>query len=236
MNRSSRTLLVSGASRGIGLAICRRLMEEGHRVVGLARRFEGISDNPLFTPVRIDLADLDGLPARLHQIRNAHADIDGIVCNAGKGVFGSLEEFSSDRIRGLIDLNLTSQLLLVHAFLPAMKTRKSGDVIFMGSEAALSGGQKGVVYSATKFALRGAAQSLREECASSGVRVGIINPGMVDTGFFSELNFRPGPLPDNHLVADDVASAVLLMLNARRGSAVDEINLSPQKRVIDFKR
>ena len=105
-----------------------------------------------------------------------------------------------------------------------------------GSESALSGGQKGVVYSATKFALRGAAQALREECSSSGVRIGIINPGMVDTDFFSDLNFRPGSRSDNHLIADDVARAVLLMLHARQGAAIDEINLSPQKHVIEFRK
>lgn len=236
MNRHTRTILVTGASRGIGRAICERLLGEGQQVVGLARQFDGVTDDPRFTPVSIDLSDLDGLPDRLRAVAKRHGGIDGIVCNAGRGVFGSLEEFSPRQIRELIDLNLTSQLLLIREFLPVFKRRKRGDIVLMGSEAALAGGKKGVVYSATKFALRGAAQALREECAASGVRVGVINPGMVATDFFSALNFRPGPQPDNHLLPDDVARAVLLMLNARRGAAIDEINLSPQKQVIEFKK
>ena len=104
----------------------------------------------------------------------------------------------------------------------------------MGSEAAVSGGKKGAVYSATKFAVRGLAQSLREECAGSGVRVGIVNPGMVNTGFFDRLNFRPGNAPGDHLTPEDVADAVWLMLSARAGAVIDEINLSPQKKVIQF--
>ena len=236
MNRTTRTILVTGASRGIGRAVCGHVLAAGWRVVGLARQFDEFPDNPAFTPVNIDLSDLDGLPGRLRVIAKTHGDIDGVVCNAGKGVFGSLEEFSPRQIRDLIDLNLTSQLLLIREFLPVLKRRKRGDIVLMGSEAALAGGKRGAVYSATKFALRGTAQALREECAASGVRVGVINPGMVFTDFFSTLNFQPGPHPDNHLLADDVARAVLLMLSARQGAAIDEINLSPQKHVIDFKK
>ena len=107
-------------------------------------------------------------------------------------------------------------------------------VLFVGSEAAIKGGRNGAVYSATKFALRGLAQALQEECSASGVRVGIINPGMVNTGFFDELDFRPGDEADQHLVPDDVVEAVLLMLDARQGAVIREINLQPQKRVIRF--
>jgi NADP-dependent 3-hydroxy acid dehydrogenase YdfG len=104
----------------------------------------------------------------------------------------------------------------------------------MGSEAALQGGQKGALYCAAKFGLRGLAQSLREEAAGKGVRVGIINPGMVQSDFFQELDFRPGPEPHQHLLPEDVAAAAMLMLNARPGTAIDEINLSPRSKVIDF--
>ncbi|MCK5307276.1 MAG: SDR family oxidoreductase, partial [Zetaproteobacteria bacterium] len=118
------------------------------------------------------------------------------------------------------------------ALLPGMKQRKSGTLIFMGSETALDGAKRGTVYSASKFGLRGLAQSLRLECATSGVRVGIINPGMVKTEFFDQLDFQPGVDPDNYILPEDVAEAVLLVLEARYGTVFDEINLSPQKKVI----
>lgn len=229
-----RTILVTGASRGIGKAICARLLSESCRVIGISRNPVSM-DSANFTPVSIDLSEIGQLPEQIKQLRKKHPEIDGIICNAGAGRFGSLEEFSPQQIQHMLDLNITSQLLLIREFLPQLKSKGSGDIVMMGSEAALSGGRKGVVYCASKFAMRGAAQALRDECANSGVRVGIINPGMVDTDFFSETWFNPGTESDMHLVAEDVANAAWLMLSARAGAAIDEINLSPQKKVIEFR-
>jgi 3-hydroxy acid dehydrogenase / malonic semialdehyde reductase len=237
MTADSRTILITGASRGIGRAISRKLLEESYQVMGVARDFdEEMTRATGFTPVRMDLSELDRLPGRFSDLRRQHPSIDALICNAGYGRFGSLEEFSPAQIQQMIDLNLTSKILLIREFLPALKARGGGDVILMGSESALSGGRRGAVYSATKFALRGLAQSLREECSGSGVRVGIINPGMVDTDFFAGLSFRPGQDTDAHLTPEDVAQAAWLMLSARPGAAIDEINLSPQKKVIEFRK
>jgi len=230
-------IIVSGASSGIGRAISTRLLEQGYRVTGLARDFSKFPcDDSRFTPVCMDLADLDELPAKLDALIKKDAAIDGLICCAGSGRFGSLEEFSPAQIRKLLDLNLTSQLYLVRALLPGMKQRGTGNIIFMGSEAALAGGKRGAVYSAAKFGLRGLAQALRQECAASGLRVSIINPGMVQTAFFNELDFRPGEAADNYILPEDVASAVQLILEAREGTVFDEINLSPQKKVIRFSK
>jgi len=232
-----RTFLVTGAGRGIGRAICERLLSEGCRVIGIGRQIlQQACEHEQFHAWPLDLGDIPLLPDALQQLGREHQRIDGIICNAGLGRFGALEQFSADQVQELIDINLTSQVLLAREFLPPMKQRGYGDLVFMGSEAALSGGRNGAVYCATKFALRGLAQSLREECAGSGVRVGIINPGMVLSGFFDQLDFRPGEEDDQHLTPGDVAQALWLMLSVRRGAVIDEINLSPQKRVIRFDR
>lgn len=233
---TTRTVLVTGASSGIGRAICQCLLDQGHAVIGVARDF---SKAPLQSPSGceevIDFSDLGALPARLQALAKAYPAIDGVVCCAGRGQFGSLEEFAYADIQALMDLNFTSQAFVARAFVPLLKRRGQGDLIFIGSEAALSGGRKGAVYSASKFALRGLAQALREECGRGGVRVCVINPGMVRTEFFDHLHFAPGDRPENYLLPEDVAETVALVLGSRAQTVFDEINLSPMKRVVQFR-
>jgi short-subunit dehydrogenase len=227
------TVLVTGTSSGIGLAITTSLLERGYRVIGVARDFSKIHiDSNRFRAVSIDLSGLDELPQQLQALTNDEQRIDGVICCAGSGRFGSLEEFSYDQIRALLNLNLTSQIYLVRALLPDMKKRATGDIVFIGSESARCGGKRGAVYSAAKFGLRGLAQSLRHECAASGVRVSIVNPGMVKTAFFDELDFKHGDEKENFILPEDVARAVITIIEARTGTVFDEINLSPQKKVV----
>jgi short-subunit dehydrogenase len=226
-------IVVTGASSGIGRSTTKLLLERGYQVIGLARDFSGLSVNQsLFRPVEIDLSQLNSLPARLESITAGMEGISGVVCCAGGGRFGSLEEFSYAQIRSMIELNLTSQIYLVRALLPDMKRQGRGKIIFLGSEAALAGGKRGAVYSAAKFGLRGLAQSLRQECATSGIHVTIINPGMVRTEFFETLDFQPGEEDTNYILPEDIAAAVLNILETRNGTVIDEINMSPLKKVI----
>ena len=230
-----RTIVVTGASKGIGRAICDKLLEQGHTVIGLARNFSGLGEtSSRFHAHVIDLTDLAALPQRLAELVKAYPRTDALVLNAGRGRFGSLEEFSYAQIDALMALNFTAQAYVVRALLPGLKRRGAGDLVFIGSEAALWGGRRGAVYSASKAALRGFAQALREECARSGVRVCVINPGMVRSEFFEELNFAPGDDPANAILPDEVAQAVAHILAYRQGVVFDEINLSPLKKVLRF--
>ena len=230
-----RKLVVTGASRGIGATISQHLLEKGATVIGIARDFQDCTiaiDSARFRPVPLDLGQISVLPDIFSQLTKSYAEVTGLVCCAGRGRFGSLEEFAYREIHELVDLNLTSQMYIVRAFMPVIKTNGGGDVVLMGSEAALSGGRYGAVYSATKFAVRGFAQALRHECAAANVRITILNPGMVRTEFFDSLKFKPGSDPDNYIEPEDVARAVSGALLAPRGTVVDEINLSPLKRVV----
>ena len=232
----SRTALVTGASSGIGAAICESLLARGDRVIGIARDFGKFPsvDHDRFTAFPLDLAGIDALANQLQDLTAAHAAVDTLICNAGRGRFGHLEQFSYVQIRELIELNFTAHAYLVRAYLPLMKRAERGDVVFMGSEAALKGSRQGAVYCASKFAIRGFAQALREECSSAGIRITTINPGMVRTPFFDELDFAPGEEADNYVLPEDVARLVCAVLDTRRGAVVDEIDISPQKRVVRF--
>lgn len=212
-----------------------RLLAEGHNVIGLARDFSKSTISDInFTPVVLDLSEIASLAESILKILKEFQPIDAVVCCAGKGQFGGLEEFSFEQIRSLIDLNFLSHAYVTKAIIPMMKKAGRGDIVFIGSEAALSGAKKGAVYCASKFAIRGFAQALREECARSNVRVTTINPGMVRTPFFNDLMFSPGDDESNFIEADDVATAISMVLSVRDGTVFDEINLSPLKKVIQF--
>lgn len=230
-------IIVTGSSSGIGRAIAEQLLDDGFQVVGIARNRDA---QPIvhqrFINHSMDLSDIDSLPARLNQLVRDHPDVSGIVFCAGRGEFGSLEEFSYSQIRSLMDLNFTSQAYLARAYLPLLKKRRAGHLIFMGSESALKGGRKGAIYCASKFALRGLAQALRDECSKSHVRVSLINPGMVRGAFFDALDFEPGSDAENYLEPQDIALTVAYILQTRAVISVDEINLSPLKHVVQSKK
>jgi NADP-dependent 3-hydroxy acid dehydrogenase YdfG len=237
MRTIKRTVLVTGASSGIGRAVARNLLQQGHTVIGVSRdsgKFTRQMAN--FSSVQMDLSRLNDIPQKIRQIQQTFPEIDAAVFSAGLGRFGSVEEFSFPQIEALMTINFTSQVFLTKALLPSLKHKANSDLIFIGSEAALKGARKGAVYCASKFALRGFTQALREECGNSNVRVCLINPGMVKTPFFEHLSFEPGDHESNAISPEDVAAAVSYVLGSRAQIVVDEINLSPLNRVVKFKK
>lgn len=227
--------LISGTSRGIGRSIATKLLDNDWSVVGLSRSESDI-ECPNYTHIQIDLGNLKNLSNQLKDLEKTHPDCDAIICNAGMGAFGHLEELSFDKIEEVIHLNFLSHVYLIKIFLPGLKRKKSGNIIGIGSEAALEGKRKGSIYCASKFALRGFMQALREECASDGIGVTLINPGMVNTPFFDPLNFSHGEQQDEFISPEDIAASVFLVTEMRPGTVVDEINLSPQKHKVLFKK
>ena len=229
-----RTALVTGASSGIGLACAERLLADGYHVVGASRR----GDVPQlagdgFTPLALDLAELDAIEPAL---RSALEDrpVDCLVHAAGAGLFGSIEQFSVAQIDASLRLNLGSALILGRTLVPRMRRAGRGQLIFIGSEAALEAGRKGALYGAAKHGLRGFCRALREDCAAAGIRVSLINPGMVRSAFFDALDFAPGPAAENAIEVGDVAALVAQILASSEAIVIDEITLSPRIKSIDF--
>jgi NADP-dependent 3-hydroxy acid dehydrogenase YdfG len=236
MHTLKRTVLVTGASSGIGRAVAQHLLQQGHTVIGVSRdcrKFTRTMDN--FSSMQMDLSRLNDIPQQIRQLQQRCPEIDAVVFSAGMGRFGSVEEFSYPQIEALMTINFTSQVFLTKALLPTLKRKAYSDLIYIGSEAALKGSRKGALYCASKFALRGFTQALREECANSNVRVCLINPGMVKTAFFDQLAFEPGDNESNAILPEDVAEAVAYVLGSRALMVIDEINLSPLNKVVKFK-
>ena len=237
MQSVNRTILITGASSGIGRACARNLLAQGHEVIGTSRDCQKFSHaHPRFSSFQIDFSDLNLLPDNIKQLAKQHPAINCVIFCAGKGQFSSLEEFSFAQIQDIMNLNFISQSFLAKGLLPSLKRQALADLIFIGSEAALEGSRKGSIYCASKFALRGFSQALRDECSKSSVRVSLINPGMVNTEFFNTLSFSPGEQASQHLLADDIAQTVSYIMNARKGIIIDEITLNPANKVINFNK
>ena len=231
-----RIAVVTGSSSGIGRATATRFLEAGFTVIGLARHHDkNAMRHDHYHPRVVDLSNIEKLDKIAVDISKDYPKISVLVCNAGFGDFRHLENFSYMQIQEFLNVNLISHIVLCRHMVSSMKKLGRGDIVIVGSEAALIGKRKATLYSSAKFGMRGFAQSLRDEVGSSGLRVCIINPGMVRSSFFDNLNFKPGNSPENAIEPDDIAKAIVETIAARKGTVIDEINLSPASKVIDFK-
>ena len=231
-----KCVLVTGSSSGIGYEITSKLLDLGAKVIGIARNHDRSKlENKNYTTYKCDVSAHQKLEILLKQILKKHPQINCFISNAGYGDFGPLENFSTLQIKNFIATNLTSHMVITKLLLPHFKRIKIGDIIFIGSEAGLLGAKNGSLYCTAKFGLRGFSEALSKDVANKNIRVSIINPGMIKTDFFENLNFEPGNDEENAINIKDVSSTVAYILDLSRNTIVDEINLSPLKKAIKFK-
>jgi short-subunit dehydrogenase len=190
-----KTVLLTGASTGLGPYIARRLRQAGARFVLSARSEDALQKlaNELGDArvIRADLSQM-GEPERLAQ---EAGEIDVLVSNAGIPATGRLATFKIEQIDRAIAVNLRAGIVLAKALSPGMVERKSGHLVFMSSIAGKlpSGGE--TIYNATKFGLRGFALALREELWGSGVGVSVISPTFVsEAGMWAVTGLKPHPV------------------------------------------
>jgi 3-oxoacyl-[acyl-carrier protein] reductase len=224
-----RSVVVTGASRGLGLGIARRLAASGFRVVAVARTqgdgltaamAEAAQDGAgslHFQPC--DLADLAALPALAKELRRAFGPLYGLVNNAGLGTSGMLATMQDSQIERLVRLNLVSPMTLTKYLVRPMMAAQSGRIVSISSVVASTGYSGLSVYSATKAALVGFTRSLAREVGSLGITVNAVAPGFIETDMTSALSRAQrvqiarrsalGRLPD----AEDVAASVGFLLS-----------------------
>jgi len=226
-----KKILISGSSSGMGRAFAEKMLHENYEVIGLARDHSKFRpDTPHYHTYTVDFSKIQLLEQQFKTIQEHHPVLDVIVSSAGYGEFCELEQLSLARMQNMLNVNFLSQAVLIKFFLPVMKMNKSGKIIIIGSECALEGQKKGSLYCASKFALRGFAQSLRKECVTANISVTMINPGLVDTAFFDDLSFRPGRDSYNAIQPGQVADIIALVVNQENNCVVEEINLQPLKK------
>ncbi len=231
-----REILVTGSNRGIGLEVSRLLNKYGAQIIGISRSKPLEKNKDIFCAhYECDFSNFDKLNKTIKRIIRNHHSLNGLISNAGFGKFGTLETFSYKQIERFINVNLTAHIIIASLIVPIFKRQKSGDIIFMGSEASASGSKNGSLYSAAKFGLRGVSQALREDCANRSVKVSIINPGLVRTEFFRDLNFEPADHIEAALNPIDVARVILNILTSDLGTVIEEVRLTSQKNNIVFK-
>ena len=211
-NLRGKTVLLTGASTGLGPHIARRLHREAAKLVLSARNEEAL--NKLAAELggaRVILADLSrsGEPERL--AREA-GDIDVLVSNAGIPATGRLATFQIEEIDRAIAVNLRAGIVLAKLLAPGMVERRSGHLVVMSSIAGKipSGGE--TIYNATKFGIRGFGLALREELWGTGVGVSVITPTFVsEAGMWAVTGLKPHPIAGEvspAQVADAVWSAI----------------------------
>lgn len=231
-----KCILVTGSSSGIGYEITSKLLDLGAKVIGIARNHDKSNlENKNYTTYNCDVSVHEKLEILMKQILKNHPQINCLISNAGYGNFGPLENFSTLQINNFLSTNLTSHLIITKLLLPHFKRNKMGDIIFIGSESGLLGAKNGSLYCTAKFGLRGFTESLSKDVSKKNIRVSMINPGMVRTDFFENLNFEPGNNEENAISIKDISSTVAYILALSRNTIVDEINLSPSKKSVKFK-
>jgi|TARA_B100000965_G_scaffold280741_1_gene238614 short-subunit dehydrogenase len=211
------------------------LLEDGFKVLGVGRRLsplKSVSDK--YIHYQIDLEKVTKSEKEFGRLIKENPEVSGLVHCAGIGEFDNIENMSLPTIEKLININLLSAIVVTKLLVPKLKSKNEGSLVYIGSEAGLKGSKKGAVYSASKFALRGFAQSIRDETAKNNVSVTIVNPGMIRGRFFEDKNFRPGKDEDNAIKPSDLAKLVAFIVKDRKGMIIDEINLSQTKKVIEF--
>lgn len=221
--------LVTGASRGIGLAVADALRAWGMHVVRLARSLSDASVERR-TDIKCDITNPDAVERALTRVERDLGLPDVLVNNAGIFFIKSLADTTLADFTTALATNLTAPFLIARRVVPKMVARGSGHLVTIGSISDYIGFSGSTAYAATKFGLRGMHEVIRQETAKSGVRTTLVSPGPVDTDIWDAVDpdSKPGFTKRKDMMrAEDVAAAVVYAVTQPEHVAVTEIRLLP---------
>ena len=190
------SVLVTGATSGIGLTIATKLHENGFSVFGTSRSPEKHQPNLPFPLLRLDVTSEESVNQCVAAFLARSPVIDVLINNAGVLISGSAEETSLKEARQLIDANFWGAVMLTKAVLPLMRQQRKGNIITIGSLAGLIGVPFQPYYAASKHALEGFFKSLRFEVAPFNIHVSIIEPGFFKTNLEQTTEAAPATIAD----------------------------------------
>jgi NAD(P)-dependent dehydrogenase (short-subunit alcohol dehydrogenase family) len=174
------TILITGASSGIGLALAKQLSEQGHTVFGTSRNPKPNTDLP-FTMLELDVTNNASVQDCVQRVLELSGHLDILINNAGYDLYGAAEETSDMELRAQLETNFFGAIRMTQAVLPHMRERNVGKIIQFSSVGGLFALPMNSAYAASKFALEGYSEALRYELLPFNVFVCLIEPGQVNT-------------------------------------------------------
>lgn len=179
---------VTGASKGLGLSLVKKLLKDGYHVAATSRRIDdlqkAVGATDKFLPLSVDLLNEESVSQAIQKTISKFGSLDVVVNNAGYGLAGALEELSDTETRANFDVNVFGLLNVIRAAMPQLRKQQSGHIFNIASIAGFTGSFPGFgIYCATKFAVHGLSESLAEEVKAFNVKVTIVSPGYFRTSF-----------------------------------------------------
>lgn len=187
---NDKVWFITGASKGLGLVLAKRLLTEGYKVAATSRNVQelqktiGIQNN--FLPLEVNITNETSVKDAIVATIEKFGSIDAVVNNAGYGLLGSLEELSIDEIKKEFDVNVFATINVIRQVLPQLRKQKSGHIFNVTSIAGWKGDTGVSVYNSSKYAVEGLTDALAGELQPLGIKITAIAPGPFRTNFLGE--------------------------------------------------